>query len=40
MTSRWIVERLSPRAGVSVRVPPNPLPKAMCAAAFSSSRVL
>ena len=40
MTSRWIAERFNPRAGVSERVPPKPLPKAMWAAAFSSSRVL
>ena len=40
ITSRCVVERLTPRAGDSVRVPPKPLPNAMCAAAFSSSSVL
>ncbi len=31
MTSRWIREWFTARAGVSERVPPKPLPNAMCA---------
>ena len=40
MTSRCVDERFTPRAGVSDRVPPKPLPNAMWAAAFSSRSVL
>ena len=39
ITSRWIVERLSPRRAARSRVPPKPAPNAMCAAAFSSISV-
>ena len=39
ITSRWTGDSLSARAGFSERVPPKPEPNAMCAVAFSSSRV-